>query len=221
MLRPPLIVGRSRTALIGAAVVGLTCLLAFQFGNTANAQRLDTPRIPPVQKPDWTDAQRELLQRYEARDQLFNVYTTTANHPDLMRDFLVFVSHVAGRNTLPERDREMLVLRIAWLCQSEYEWSRHVVSGGSVGVTDRDIQHIMNGPSASGLSDHDRLLLQASDELHGDAHISDVTWNALSSIYTTEQMMDLVFTVGTYNLLAMAFNSFGVQLDEGFEGFSE
>ena len=125
MLRPPLVIGRSRTALIGAAVVGLTCLLAFQFGSTANAQRLDAPRIPPVQKADWTDAQRELLQRYEARGQLFNVYTTTANHPDLMRDFLVFVSHVAGRNTLPERDREILVLRIAWLCQSEYEWSRH------------------------------------------------------------------------------------------------
>ena len=95
------------------------------------------------------------------------------------------------------------------------------MSGKSVGVTDRDVQHIMNGPSASGLADNDRLLLQAADELHGDAHISDVTWNALSSIYTTEQMMDLVFTVGTYNLLLMAFNSFGVQLDEGFKGFPE
>ena len=221
MLRPPLTAPRLRTMLVGAAVVGLTCLLAFQFGNTANAQRLDAPRIPPVQKADWTDAQRELLQPYEESGQLINVFTTVANHPDLMRDFLVFVSHRLQRNTLPERDREMLILRIGWLSKSEYEWSQHVVIGKSVGLTDRDVEHIVDGPSASDLSDNDRLLLQATDELHSDAHISDATWTALSRIYTTEQMMDLVFTVGQHNLVSMALNSFGVQLDEGFEGFPE
>jgi len=33
--------------------------------------------------------------------------------------------------------------------------------------------------------------------------------------------MDVVFTVGQYNLVSMALNSFGVQLDEGLKGFPE
>jgi alkylhydroperoxidase family enzyme len=122
---------------------------------------------------------------------------------------------------LPERDREILIIRIGWLCQSEYEWAQHVRIGKSVGLTDADIERITEGPSAAGLSEHDRLLLLATDELHKDAHISDATWDALSETYDTKQMMDVVFAVGEYNLVSMALNSFGVQLDEGLEGFPE
>jgi alkylhydroperoxidase family enzyme len=63
------------------------------------------------------------------------------------------------------------------------------------------------------------LLLRAVDELHDDACITDATWNSLSKVYSTQQMMDLVFTIGQYNLVSMALNSFGVQLDEGLVGF--
>jgi len=61
--------------------------------------------------------------------------------------------------------------------------------------------------------------LLATDELHGDAHISDTTWAGLAKHFSTKQLMDLVFTVGQYNLVSMALNSFGVQLDEGLPGW--
>ena len=209
--------GRSLTVRTLVTAIGILALTSA----TASAQRLDTPRITPVEKADWTDAQRDLLQTREDSNQLINVVTTIANHPNLARDFEVFALHVLRRSTLPDRDREVLILRIGWLCQSEYEWSQHVVAGKSVGLTDDDIQQITNTPSAASLSEHDRLLLQATDELHRDSHISDATWAALSETYSTEQMMDLVFTVGQYTLVSMALNSFGVQLDDGFEGFPE
>ena len=62
-------------------------------------------------------------------------------------------------------------------------------------------------------------LLRAVDELHADACISDATWAALSQRYKTEQLMDVVFAVGQYNLVSMALNTFGVQLDKGVKGF--
>ncbi len=57
------------------------------------------------------------------------------------------------------------------------------------------------------------------DELHSDAFISDSTWQSLSEHFDTQQMMDIVFTVGQYNLVSMALNSFGVQLDDGLPGW--
>ena len=124
-------------------------------------------------------------------------------------------------NSLTARDREILILRIGWLCNSEYEWAQHVRLGKAIGLTDDDIRRICAGPTAEGLSELDRLLLCAADELRGDAMIGDATWKGLSKTYTQQQMMDVVFTVGQYNLVSMALNSFGVQLDEGLVGFSQ
>jgi alkylhydroperoxidase family enzyme len=201
------------------AIIGLGILAVFIGSETTMAQRIDAPRIPPVTKATWTPEQEELLKPFDRDGVIFNVYSTMANHPALAKDWLVFGSYILRRNSLPARDREMLILRIGWVCKAEYEWAQHVRIGKGVGLTDEDIEHIMEGPKASGLTENDRLLLQATDELHKDAFISDATWAALSKSYDTKQMMDLVFTVGEYNLVSMALNSFGVQLDEGLEGF--
>ena len=55
--------------------------------------------------------------------------------------------------------------------------------------------------------------------MHADSFISDATWSALSEHYDTRQLMDLLFTVGQYNLVSMVLNSLGVQLDEGLPGW--
>jgi 4-carboxymuconolactone decarboxylase len=182
---------------------------------------LSKPRIPPVQKEHWTPDQKAILEPLERQKRLYNVFSTMANHPDPARDWLVFANHVLRKCTLPPRDREILILRIGWLCGAEYEWAQHVRIGKAVGLSDDDLKHIQQGPEAAGASQHDRLLLKAVDELHADSFIGDETWNALAASYDTRQLMDLVFAVGQYNLVSMALNSFGVQLDPGLEGFSK
>ena len=92
-------------------------------------------------------------------------------------------------------------------------------SRAAAGMSDDEIRSAKTGPETPGLSELDRLLLQATDELHSDAHVSDETWAGLASHYDTQQLMDVVFTVGQYNLVSMALNSFGVQLDEGLPGW--
>jgi 4-carboxymuconolactone decarboxylase len=86
-------------------------------------------------------------------------------------------------------------------------------------LTDEEIKRITKGPKAPGWGPFDATLLQAADELHADAFITDATWNALAQRYNQQQLMDVVATVGQYNLVSMFLNSFGVQLDEGVPGF--
>jgi alkylhydroperoxidase family enzyme len=182
--------------------------------------RFAKPRIPPVPRESWTAAETALLGPLERQGRVYNVFTTMANHPELARDWLTFATHVLRNSTLPPRDREILILRIGWLCGSEYEWAQHVRFGKREGLGEDDLRHIRQGPEAAGASPHDRLLLKAVDELHAEAFITDDTWNSLCETYDTRQMMDLVFAVGQYTLVSMALNSFGVQLDPGLEGFS-
>jgi len=86
-------------------------------------------------------------------------------------------------------------------------------------MTDAELRSCQTGSATPGLSDLDRLLFKAAEELHEDAHIGDATWAALSERLSTQQMMDVVFTVGQYNLVSMALNAFGVQPDEGLPGW--
>ncbi len=194
-------------------------LLHYIQKNKEETMTLPHPRIPPVTDAEMTEAQKEVLGPILKRDNVDNVFRTMVQHPDLCRRWMVFANHILGKSTLPAREREVLILRIGWLCQAEYEWAQHVVIGKNAGLTDGEISDIKEGPAAPAWSEQDRLLLQATDELHKDAIISDKTWNALSKTYDRHQMMDIVFTVGQYNLVSMALKSFGVQLDDRLEGF--
>ena len=177
--------------------------------------RLEKPRVQPLAAEDWNDAQREIMKPFVAQGRTFNVFTTLLNHQDLFRRWLVFANHILGKSTLSLRVREILILRVGHLADCEYEWRQHVQIARQAGMADEEIRAARAGASASPWSDSDRALLAAADELMRDTHLSDAAYAALAEHYDVRQIMDIVFTVGQYNMLAMALNSLGVQPDEG------
>ncbi len=185
-----------RPSLVLPVIVGLIV-----SASALNAQSTE-PRIPPLESADG-----------------INITKTLAHHPALADAWLTFARYVLRDNTLPPRDRELLILRIGYLCGSEYEWGQHTRIARGVGLSDEEIVRVTGGPEAAGWSDLERALLRAADELHRDAYVSDGTWAELEARYDTKQLMDVVFTVGEYNLVSMALKTFRVPLDDGVEGF--
>jgi AhpD family alkylhydroperoxidase len=184
------------------------------------------PRISPLPREEWTDevgqaiaallpadAQRPLRRR-KGGSQGHNVLGTLARHPKLMHAYHVFNGHILFTSTLSPRQRELLILRVAAVRGAEYEWEQHVILAVEAGLDDEEIARIADGPEAPGWSATDAAMLWAVDELVSDAMICTATWRKLEERLDQHQLMDLVFTVGAYDLLAMAFRSFGVELDE-------
>ncbi len=180
-----------------------------------------TPRIPPLPLDEADASLRELLQANTIDGRVLNIFATLAHHPDLLRRWLVFGTHVLRKSTLSPRHRELVILRIGWLCGSEYEWGQHVLIGKRSGLSDEDVVAIADGAASPSWSEVDSLLLQATDELYRDAKIQDPTWSSLSVHLDRRQLMDLVFAVGQYNLVSMALRTFGVERDDGVPGFEE
>jgi 4-carboxymuconolactone decarboxylase len=164
------------------------------------------------------DADTAAKNRVGGRD--LNIFRVMMNHPKLTRRWTVFAGHVLQKQSLPVRERELLILRIGWLNQSPYEWAQHVEIAKRGGVTAEEIERVRHGPGA-GWNATDRLLMQAVDDLFERSVIADTTWDALARSYSTEQMMDLVFTIGQYNLVSWALNSFGVPLDDWLPGVQD
>jgi alkylhydroperoxidase family enzyme len=179
------------------------------------------PRILPRPQIEWDNETVALMETLRLDSRSFNIFATLAHHPKLLKRWLVFGGHVLSKSTLPARDREITILRMGWLCRAEYEWGHHIAIGEKAGLTDDDIERIAEGPNAAGLAPFEATLLLAVDELHADTMISDATWKALAARYNTQQLLDFLFTAGQYKLVSMVLNSVGVQLEQGFEGFSD
>lgn len=177
--------------------------------------RLDKPRLEPQEAEAWDDDVKAIMAPFVRDGADYNIFKTLTHHPDLMRRWLVFANHVLFKSTLPLRERELVILRIGYLCQAGYEWGQHAQLARKAGMSDAEILSTKSGPGTAGIPELDRLLMQATDELHADAHISDASWSALEQHLDKRQLMDLVFTVGQYTLVSMALNTLGVQPDDG------
>ena len=179
---------------------------------TARKQRIQFRDFSTLSAED-----REMGERNKVNGEVVNIFRVLMQNPKLARSWSRFAGYILGGQSLPARDREILILRIGWLNQAPYEWEQHVRIGKAAGLSDDEIDRISKGPKA-GWNKHDAALLQAADDLYENSVVSDETWKQLSERFNTEQMMDAVFTVGQYNLVSWALNSFGVPLDDYLPG---
>jgi 4-carboxymuconolactone decarboxylase len=106
-----------------------------------------------------------------------------------------------------------MILRVAWRTRSGYEWLQHVRMGKQLGVTAEQIDAIAGLSSGASWTPLEADLLAATDQLIDNHVIDDATWARLAGCLDKRQLMELVFVVGSYACLAMAFNSLGLELD--------
>jgi alkylhydroperoxidase family enzyme len=174
-------------------------------------------RVPMRDLATMSDEDRETVNKNAMNGRIFNIFKVLAHHPKLVKRWTPFAGHILSKQTLPFRDRELLILRIGWLNQAEYEFAQHELIAKKGGLSDADIDGIKKGP-AGPWGEHEKALMQAADDLYENSVVSDATWATLSKKYSTEQMVDVVFTIGQYNMVSWALNSFGVPLDDFLPG---
>ena len=172
--------------------------------------------LPPLPADEWDDATRAALAGVVPRTRQNPegagvALATLVRHPDLTKAFLAFSSYLLARSTLPPRVREVAILRVAKRRGCAYEWKHHAGFAADLGLSDAEIEAAGDGKSTDPL---DAVVLRAVDELEDESALSEPTWTALGEHLDERQRMDLVFTVGGYALLAMAFNTFGVQPEQ-------
>jgi alkylhydroperoxidase family enzyme len=143
-----------------------------------------------------------------------NAMGVLAHHPELTDAYNRLIRHALYFSTITPRQRELLVLRVAHRRGSAYEWAQHVYQAGVAGLSPEEVARVRTGPEAEGWDPLDRALLTAADELVATASIGDDTYAALSASFDTQQLMDVVFIVGAYEVFAMAMRTFGVELDD-------
>lgn len=184
------------------------------------------PRIAPLGQNERSPEQAALIGRFRppaAIDQTRGGNDTQwaeilARHPALFVAHMGFAQQFMATPMLPPRQRELAVLRLAWLSGAPFEWGGHVTIAKACGVTADEIARVVEGAEAPGWTAHERALLAATDELHVDSMISDATWSALSAELDAPQLIEFVMLIGHYKTVAFYQNALRFSLPDGNEG---
>jgi alkylhydroperoxidase family enzyme len=138
----------------------------------------------------------------------------------LLKLFKPLSSFFGMYGLLPGRDREIAVLRIAWLNRQPFIWGEHVRLGHQAGLTTEDVERITEGPGADGWSEHDRAIVSAVDELRAQSDITEATWDVLARSWSEGQLVELPLLIGQYQMLGYMQTMLRFQLWEGNPGLS-
>jgi AhpD family alkylhydroperoxidase len=141
------------------------------------------------------------------------VFLTLGRHRRLFWGWLLFAGALMPGGRLTRRDTELVVLRVATLCGSDYELAQHRRLGRRAGLSATELDRVALGPEDPAWSAGERLLLQVTDELHATADLSDATWGRLRAAYDERRCIELVMLVGHYRMLATTLTTLRVEPD--------
>lgn len=144
-----------------------------------------------------------------------NLFRVLALNPGLFRRYVPFGGRLLHRSSFDPRDRELMILRTAWLCRSEYEWEHHRRLGSDSGLTAAEIAAAA-GEDDHDISDRQRMLLSAVDDLVASHRVDVPVWERLRRDLTPAQLVELPILIGHYAMIAGLVNSVGLPLEDAF-----
>lgn len=189
---------------------------------TAVSDGRPVARLTPLPAEQWTEAERELLSGQLGRADRFlsgapdapplpPILGLLALHPRLGGPWLAFSSALLEAGTLTPAHRELLILRVGWRLGSRYLTSQHTTMAMDAGIPGEQLPAIAGGPRMECWSDRERALLQAVDDVLDQHAVRDATWQELAGHYSEQELLELLFVVGSYTCLAMVLNSVGLE----------
>ncbi|MDE2404759.1 MAG: carboxymuconolactone decarboxylase family protein [Sphingomonadales bacterium] len=179
----------------------------------------EAARIPNLPREAWTAEVETLFPLMlppgsTARGSDFNSILVLAQHPELADPYLRFNAALAKGCVLPARLKEIAILRVAWRRGSEYEWIHHAISASRIGMTSGELAALMQEGEATIFPAHERAIIAATDDVCLNGGIGDAAWPAIASSLDTQQVMELLFVVGCYMMLAAVLKTAGAPVEE-------
>ena len=184
-----------------------------------------TPRLAPVQPQDFTATTHAFLAQWTGgifkNAEKNPVLLTFAHHPVLANAFSGLNVHLLTTNTLPVQQRQIAIMRTAWICEATYMCSSHLNTSRQCGLGPEMYGPIQRGADDPWFSPFERVIVRATDELVRKHTLGDANWQALSAEWSAEQLLDFMFTVGCYAMVAGVMRATGVQREADLRALAE
>jgi len=176
-------------------------------------------RVKLIQKEQAPPEMKELLQQVEDNGaRIINLYKVLANSPHVARNVIRLGNSLIGRTTLSPKLRELTIMRIAKLCDCEYEWVQHTPVALQSGVSQAQLDAIGSWKESSSFDEEERAVLQYVDEVAQNIKVADATFEALNKHLNEQDIVEITLAIGWWGMLARLFVPLEVEVDERSAG---
>jgi len=176
-------------------------------------------RVRLIEKEQASPEVREIFQKIEDNGaRILNLYKVAAHSPKVFLNLIRLGNSVIGRMELPPRLREIVILRVAKLTGSEYEWAQHTPMALEVGISQKQLDSISDWKSSSEFNNEERAVLQYTDEVAQNVTVTNQTFNRLKNFFNEQTIVELTITIGYYGMLARLLVPLQVEVDESSAG---
>jgi alkylhydroperoxidase family enzyme len=176
-------------------------------------------RVKLIQKEQAPPEIEELFQRIEDNGaRIINFYKVLANSPHVARNVIRLGNSLIGRTTLSPKLRELTIMRIAKLCDCEYEWVQHTPVALQSGVSRAQLDAIGSWKESNNFDEEERAILQYVDEVAQNVKVADATFEALNKYLDEQNIVEITLAIGWWGMLARLFVALEVEVDERSAG---
>ncbi len=167
------------------------------------------PRLHPLEVSQAPAKAADAL----AKMAQLNVFKVMAHGDGLLPAFSRLGGHLLSRSKLDPHLREIAIIRVGVLDKAKYEVHQHLRIGRELGMREALLAGIQEGPQAEGLTDIERQVIAITDDVVANVRASDATYDPLAKVLSSQEMVELVVTIGFYMMVCRYLETFDVEIE--------
>jgi alkylhydroperoxidase family enzyme len=176
-------------------------------------------RVRKIQKDQAEPKVKELFEKIEQNGaRVLNLYRVTAHAADVLPHFLRLGNSLLSRTELSPKLRELAILRVAKLTNSEYEWAQHYPVALEAGITEEQTRAISHWNSSKVFTVEERAVLQYVDEVTQNVEVEEGTFKSLAEHLNERCIVELTLSIGYWGMVARLLVPLRVDIDAEVAG---
>jgi alkylhydroperoxidase family enzyme len=176
-------------------------------------------RVKKIQNKQAEPKVKELYEKIEQNGaRVLNLYRVAAHATDILPHFLRLGNSLLSRTELSPKLRELAILRVAKLDNSEYEWAQHYPVALEAGVTEEQTRAVSNWNSSEVFNAEERAVLQYVDEVTRNVQVEEGTFKSLAEHLNERCIVELTLSIGYWGMVARLLVPLQVEIDAEVAG---
>lgn len=171
------------------------------------------PRLPMLTLEEMPDKTRNMITGGKSQLSALNINRMMAHAENSARHFMRLGNSLLTQAKFDARLRELVILRIAKLCNSKYEWYQHEIIAKQVGVPEQQIEALRLDQNSAVFNDQERAILRYTEEITANVKASAEAFEELSTFLSHQELVELTLTIGFYNMVAQFLENTEVEIE--------
>jgi alkylhydroperoxidase family enzyme len=148
-----------------------------------------------------------------------NLYRALANHPNIIAAWTEFANTLRNGTRTPRALRELVILRGAQLCASEYEWAQHLKMARRAGVREAQISALPGWRTSAEFDSKEKAALMLAEAIT-QGRVSDEVYREAARHFDHHDYVELAVTASFYAMVARVLDAMAVELEPDFRDYN-